>query len=199
MQCTLQIGCRCTQFTKACLIWILINLLKWLNFRTDKTSLDSASVFSNMFLLLTWTMTPNAVTRSSSSIWTTKRTPCLRRSTFNLPSGDLLVLSSTYLKPLFMVMSPYSSKMTWWTVNTKQKSEETISHYVYRLREQATIAYSSENEAEKQCLLTFLRGIHVPRILFGKLDSEIAVGPSGPISGPTFGGVFEVPDPYAPA
>lgn len=49
-------------------------------------------------------------------------------------------------------------------MNCKQKSEENISHYVYRLREQATIAYSSENEAEEQCLLAFLRGIHVPRI-----------------------------------
>ena len=49
-------------------------------------------------------------------------------------------------------------------INCKQKSEETISHFVYRLREQATIAYSSENEAEELCLLAFLRGIHVPRI-----------------------------------
>ena len=34
---------------------------------------------------------------------------------------------------------------------------------------------------------------------FGKLDFEIVVGPSGPPSGPTFGRVFEVTDPYVPA
>ena len=49
-------------------------------------------------------------------------------------------------------------------MNCKQKSEETISHYVYRLREMATVAYSSDNEAEEQCLLAFIRGIHVARI-----------------------------------
>ena len=36
-------------------------------------------------------------------------------------------------------------------------------------------------------------------IFFGKLDTEKAVGPLDPPSGPTFGGVFEVPNPYAPA
>ena len=45
--------------------------------------------------------------------------------------------------------------------------------------------------------LDSLRGVQ-PNF-FGKPDFEIAVGPLGPPSGPTFGGVFEVPDPYAPA
>ena len=31
-------------------------------------------------------------------------------------------------------------------------------------------------------------------IFFGKLDFKIAVGPLGPPSRPTFGGVFEIPD-----
>ena len=34
---------------------------------------------------------------------------------------------------------------------------------------------------------------------FGNLDFELVVGPSGPTYGQTFLGVFEVPDPPAPA
>ena len=34
---------------------------------------------------------------------------------------------------------------------------------------------------------------------FGNFDFELAVGPSGPTCGPTLPGVFEVPDPPAPA
>ena len=63
-----------------------------------------------------------------------------------------------------MVMTDESIQLKNDLMNCKQESEETISHYVYRLREMATVAYSSDNEAEEQCLLAFLRGIHVARI-----------------------------------
>ena len=43
----------------------------------------------------------------------------------------------------------------------------------------------------------FKGGVH-PKF-FGNFDFELAVGPSGPTCGPTLPGVFEVPDPPAPA
>ena len=44
-----------------------------------------------------------------------------------------------------------------------------------------------------------LKGGGVQPKFFGKLDLELVVGPSGPTYGQTFPGVFEVPDPPAPA
>ena len=41
----------------------------------------------------------------------------------------------------------------------KQKSSESIADYVYRLREKASIAYPDADEAEENCLLSFLRGV----------------------------------------
>ena len=52
-----------------------------------------------------------------------------------------------------------------------------------------TIKYNSKSS---------LRGGVQPKF-FGKLDLELVVGPSGPTYGQTFPGVFEVPDPPAPA
>ena len=44
-------------------------------------------------------------------------------------------------------------------MDCKQKSEETISDYAYRLREKASIAYSDPENQEDNCLLAFLRGV----------------------------------------
>ena len=44
----------------------------------------------------------------------------------------------------------------------KQSSDETISDYVYRLREKAQIAYADGLAAEENCLLAFVRGIRNP-------------------------------------
>ena len=42
----------------------------------------------------------------------------------------------------------------------KQKSDEKIADYVYRLREKANIAYPDPENAEENCFLAFLRGIN---------------------------------------
>ena len=41
----------------------------------------------------------------------------------------------------------------------KQKLDEKISDYVYRLREKARIAYPDQDEADENCMLAFLRGV----------------------------------------
>ena len=41
----------------------------------------------------------------------------------------------------------------------KQKSDENVSHYAYRLRENANIAYSDPEIGEENYLLAFLRGV----------------------------------------
>ena len=41
----------------------------------------------------------------------------------------------------------------------KQKPDETISQYAYRLRETANIAYPDTDMAEENCLLAFLKGV----------------------------------------
>ena len=53
-------------------------------------------------------------------------------------------------------------------MDCKQKTDESISDYAYRLREAANIAYSDPNAAAENCLLAFLRGIknaHIKRKL----------------------------------
>ena len=50
----------------------------------------------------------------------------------------------------------------------KQKSDEKVSDYVYRLREKARIAYPDQEEADENCLLAFIRGVrdsHIRRKL----------------------------------
>lgn len=50
----------------------------------------------------------------------------------------------------------------------KQKLDESISDYVYRLREKARIAYPDADDADENCLLAFMKGVkdnHVRRKL----------------------------------
>lgn len=44
-------------------------------------------------------------------------------------------------------------------LNCRQKADETISQYTYRLREKANIAYLNSEIADENCLLAFLRGV----------------------------------------
>ena len=46
----------------------------------------------------------------------------------------------------------------------KQKSDEKIADYVYRLREKARIAYPDPEESDENCLLAFIRGVRDNRI-----------------------------------
>ena len=44
-------------------------------------------------------------------------------------------------------------------MDCKQKSDEDVAEFAYRLREKANIAYSDPDLGEENCLLTFIRGV----------------------------------------
>ena len=46
----------------------------------------------------------------------------------------------------------------------KQKNDETISDYIYRLREKASIAYSTPAMIEENCFIALLRGVRNPQL-----------------------------------
>ena len=46
----------------------------------------------------------------------------------------------------------------------KQKSDENVADYAYRLREMANIAYTNPDFAEENCFIAFLRGIKDPQL-----------------------------------
>ena len=67
-----------------------------------------------------------------------------------------------------------------------------------QVAKQAPFAEKSDQPPFTEYYNLFIKGGVQPKF-FRKLDFELAVGPSGPTYGQTFPGVFEIPDPPAPA
>ena len=56
----------------------------------------------------------------------------------------------------------------------RQTSEETVSHYAYRLREKASVAYTEIAARKENCLLAFLRGLRDPQLKRKLNEAKIA-------------------------